>query len=350
MTDDAKPLGHGPRRRWAMIVLLLVVLLALFLSGVLWDGHLELHRPLSLTRPLTFQIDRGERLQGVVRQLRKRDVFDSWRQAMDLRVYARLSGQARSIKAGEYQLHPGETPLQMLDQLLAGQVVLHALTLIEGWRFRQAWTAIASDPDLKHTIPRDATDTAIMAAIGHPGLPAEGRFFPDTYNFPKGETDVAFLRRAFDEMQHRLQAIWANRAANLPLKTPTDALILASLIEKETANPAERPEIAGVFVRRLEIGMRLQTDPSVIYGLGSAYHGKLYAKDLTHDTPYNTYTRAGLPPTPICLPGEASLQAAVHPAPGKALYFVSKGDGTHAFADTLQQQDANVRRYQLDNK
>lgn len=323
----------------------------LALSGVAATYlYTQMNRPLRLNGPETLQIDQGEHLPQIVRNLRGRHIVDNWAQATGIRLYARVMGMARMIRAGEYQLKPGETPMRMLRQLVSGSVLLHELTLVDGWRFRQAWHVIRKDPDLRHTLPPNAGDKSIMAAIGHPDVPAEGRFFPDTYRFPKAETDVTLLRQAYREMQIRLQEVWAHRSEDLPLKTPTDALILASLIEKETALPSERPKVAGVFIRRLEIGMRLQSDPSVIYGLGKSYDGKLHVKDLKLETPYNTYMRSGLPPTPICLPGEGSLQAAVHPAASKALYFVSKGNGSHAFSDTLSQQDANVRRYELDKR
>lgn len=308
----------------------------------------QFYRPMNIMKPVTLEIRNGQQFSEVVQMLERRHFVHGWSQAIALDLEGRLRGSARLVKAGQYQLRPGETPSQFLRQIVSGNVLMHNLTFVDGWRFRQAWMAIQKDRDIAHTLPPDTSDALIMAAIGHPLVAAEGHFFPDTYRFPKGETDIAFLRRAYAEMQWKLQAVWGGRAPHLPIKTPYQALILASLIEKETAGPSERPRIAGVFVRRLEIGMRLQSDPSVIYGLGSLYDGKLHAWELRLDTPYNTYVHYGLPPTAICLPGEGALEAAVHPDSGKALYFVSKGNGTHAFADTLRQQDVNVRRYELD--
>ena len=323
-----------------------IIAVALIIGGiVLWR---ELHRPLKVTKPVTVEIHSGQQFSDVVKMLENGHLVNDRFQAIAFDLAGRLGGQARHVKAGQYQLRPGETPSQFLQQILSGKVASHTLTLVDGWRFRQAWQAIENDSDIAHTLPRQASDALIMAAIGHPLVAAEGHFYPDTYRFPKGETDITFLRRAYAEMQSRLQAIWTGRIRHLPLKTPDQALILASLIEKETADPPERPKIAGVFIRRLEIGMRLQSDPSVIYGLGRLYKGKLHTWELRLNTPYNTYIHYGLPPTPICLPSEGALEAAVHPDSGKALYFVSKGNGTHAFADTLKQQDANVRRYELD--
>lgn len=327
----------------------LVLVVAVLLLGVAFDSYQQLHAALHLTRATNVEIADGERFTDVLSVLRKRRVI-TLRQAVYLGLYARFERKARHVKAGQYRLRPGESPLSMLDQFVTGKVLMHELTLIEGWRFKQAWQAIVADPDIRHTLSAQASAADIMTAIGHQGVAAEGEFFPDTYRFPQHESDVDFLRRAYDAMQSRLQAVWAGRAQNLPLKSAYDALILASLIEKETAQESERSEIAGVFIRRLQLGMRLQTDPTVIYGMGSAYTGTIHASDLTHDTPYNTYTRNGLPPTPICLPSEASLVAAVHPDNGKALYFVSTGNGHHVFSETLAEQDANIRRYQLGGK
>ncbi len=344
VTEKKNGPGSG-RRRFQLMVLFVAILLLVMTA----DAYRQLHAPLHITQATDVQITEGEHLVDVLAGLHQRTALTA-RQAFYLRLYARLDGKARHIKAGEYQLQPGQNALSVLTQFVAGKVLMHELRLIEGWQFKQAWRVIVADPDIRHTIPAQASSATIMSAIGHAGVAAEGQFFPDTYHFPQHESDVDFLRRAYDEMQSRLQVVWAGRDANLPLKTADDALIMASLIEKETAQESERPEIAGVFSRRLQIGMRLQSDPTVIYGMGDSYRGDIHLSDLTRDTPYNTYTRAGLPPTPICLPGEASLQAAVHPTAGKALYFVSKGDGSHVFSETLAEHDANVRRYQLGGK
>lgn len=326
---------------------LLAALLLVAVSALAADFAGQLESPLRLSQAARVELTTGEPFATALADLARRGVFSSARQRFYLDFYARLSGRGRDIKAGEYHLEPGLTALGLLRLLVSGKVVRHALQIIEGWRFDQALAAVQADTALKHLLPVDATPATVMEALGHPGQPAEGQFFPDTYYFPQGETDIAVLRRAYRTMHERVLAAWANRATDLPYRTPQDALIVASLIEKETAQPSERPMIAGVFIRRLKRGMRLQTDPSVIYGLGDRYDGHIHSRDLTKDTPYNTYTRSGLPPTPICLPGEASLRAAVHPAPGNALYFVAKGDGSHVFSATLAEHDAAVRRYQL---
>lgn len=263
-----------------------------------------------------------------------------------LRIMARIDGSAARIQAGEYLLPAGIAPPGLMRMLVRGEVIQHSLTIVEGWTFQQMMAAVESHPMLKRTLA-DASGPGVMAAMAESGLEAEGWFYPDTYRFPRGTTDVEFLRRAFRSMQQRLELEWESRAEGLPLKTPYEALILASLIERETAVPAERTRIAGVFVRRLQKGMRLQTDPTVIYGMGDAYQGKIRWRDLRADTPYNTYTRHGLPPTPIAMPSGASIQAALNPADGDELYFVSRGDGSHQFSATLQEHNAAVRRYQL---
>ncbi len=262
---------------------------------------------------------------------------------------ARVQGVADHIKTGEYLIANGITPAQLLTQLVSGKVIQYSLTLVDGWTFREVMDAVSHDPVLVHTL-KGLSYAAIMRRLGWPGEYPEGRFYPDTYHFPRGTTDVAFLQRAYRTMQQHLKQEWAHRAVGLPLKTPYDALILASIIEKETALPSERRRIAGVFIRRLEKRMRLQTDPTVIYGMGMQYHGDLTRADLRRDTPYNTYRHRGLPPTPIAMPGLPSLRAAMHPAPGKALYFVARGDGSHQFSDTLKEHDRAVIKYQIDDR
>jgi UPF0755 protein len=263
-----------------------------------------------------------------------------------LMVLARWQGRAHQIKAGEYRLMPGTTPTMLLDQLVAGKVVQYSLTAVEGWTFQQLLDAVNRHAALEHRL--SGLDTAaIMERLGHADEHPEGRFYPDTYHFPRGTTDIAFLRRAYDELHARLDAAWQRRAPGLPYKNPYEALVMASIVEKETAVAAERAAIAGVFVRRLQQGMRLQTDPTVIYGLGPSFDGNLRARDLVEDTPYNTYLHTGLPPTPIALPGMGSIEAALHPAVATSLYFVARGDGTHEFSDTLEQHNRAVARYQL---
>ncbi len=263
-----------------------------------------------------------------------------------LSLYARWQGSAQSVQAGEYEIAPGTSVDAFLDQLVRGDVVQYSITVIEGWTFRQFVDALVRHPKLQHVIGDDG-DEAIMASLGRPGEHPEGRFFPDTYAFTRGTTDLDILRRAYGEMAERLDAVWAARADDLPLESAYDALIMASIIEKETGRPDERGRISGVFARRLQRGMRLQTDPTVIYGMGERYDGNITRRDLRTDTPYNTYTRAGLPPTPIALPGQGALEAAVDPVAGESLYFVATGepDGSHYFSATLAEHERAVARY-----
>jgi UPF0755 protein len=250
------------------------------------------------------------------------------------------------LKVGEYRLEPALTPRRLLDMLARGEVVQYRFTLVEGWSFRELRAALARNPDLEQTIV-GIEDAEVMRRLGAGAEHPEGRFLPETYQFTRGTSDLDLLARARTDMQQALEKVWSARAADVPLETPYEALILASIIEKETGRAGERREISGVFARRLRIGMRLQTDPTVIYGIGSAYAGNITRVHLRTDTPYNTYTRGGLPPTPIAMPGLAALQAAVDPAPGDTLYFVSRGDGSHQFSRTLAEHNAAVRRYQL---
>lgn len=322
------------------------LLLLVLLLGLGADVWLQLHAALPISQPATVELESGQRLSSLSRQMEERGLFDNARQRLYLVLYARLHGEAGQLKAGEYALPPGLTPLGLLGVLTSGKTVLHELRLVEGWRFAQAWKLIQADPNIAHTLA-NADNAAIMQAIGRPGLDPEGRFFPDTYRFPKKTSDVAFLRNALAEMDKVLAAEWASRAPGLLYATPSQALIMATLVEKESAVAGERPVIAGVFLRRLKSGMRLQTDPAVIYGLGEAYDGTIHTDDLRTDTPYNTYTRDGLPPGPICLPGRESIHAALHPDDGNALYFVARGDGTHQFSSTLEEHNAAVMRYQI---
>ncbi|CAK0770697.1 Endolytic murein transglycosylase [Gammaproteobacteria bacterium] len=255
-------------------------------------------------------------------------------------------GDWRRFQAGEYLLRPGTTPDEFMDMMVNGRVALHHLTLIEGWSFTQVKEAVSLHDRLQHHLDQ-ASDAEVMTAIHARRTTPEGLFFPDTYQFPTGTTDIAFLNRAQQAMQTHLDQEWTRRDPNLPYVSPYEALILASLVEKETADPDERPRIAGVFIRRLRRNMPLQTDPTVIHGLGNAYTGRLRRSDLQVDTPYNTYIHHGLPPTPIALASLASLHAALHPTPGDELYFVSRGDKTHQFSVTLEKHNAAVRRYQL---
>ncbi len=279
-----------------------------------------------------------------------REVAQAWvnagvqEPALLLYEWFRWSGKAKLIRAGSYEINAGTTPIQLLDKMVRGDEVLEQLRLIEGWNFRQVRAALAKAPSLKLTTD-GMSDAQIMDAVGAPGIPAEGRFFPDTYAYSRGVSDITVLRRAHKAMARRLEAAWSERAEGLPLKTIDEALTLASIVEKETGASSDRALVAAVFVNRLKIGMPLQTDPTVIYGLGAAYDGNLHKRDLLSDTAYNTYTRMGLPPTPIAMPGKASLQAALHPAASKALYFVSRGDGSSEFSEDLAAHNRAVDKY-----
>nr|WP_305792622.1 endolytic transglycosylase MltG [Aquabacterium sp. A08] len=264
-----------------------------------------------------------------------------------LHAWFRLSGRARDIKAGSYEITPELGPRALLDKLVRGEQAVRRVTLVEGWNLRQVLQALRSAEHLQDDLPPGTSPHALAQALGLAARHPEGRFFPDTYVYPKHATASSVLRQAARAMDQRLAEVWAERAPNLPLRGPDDALVLASIVEKETGLASDREQIAGVFINRLRIGMRLQTDPSVIYGLGEGFDGRLRRRDLDTDTPYNTYTRAGLPPTPIAMPGTASLRAAVRPADTPAFYFVSRGDGSSQFSQTLDEHNAAVRRYIL---
>ena len=262
--------------------------------------------------------------------------------------WIRLSGQARQIKAGSYEISRGPTPRTLLSKLVRGEVAQRSVTLAEGLTFAQWRVTLRNAPHLRQDGQALAPE-ALMAKLGRPGVHPEGRFFPSTYTYAKGSSDLALLRRAMQEMDQRLAAAWAQRAPDSPLRTPDEALILASIVEKETGRASDRGQISGVFNNRLRKGMLLQTDPTVIYGLGDKFDGNLRKRDLKADTPWNTYTRTGLPPTPIAMPGQESLLAAVQPEKTSALYFVARGDGTSAFSATLEEHNRAVRKYQLDS-
>lgn len=262
-----------------------------------------------------------------------------------LYVWFRLSGQSRQMRAGSYEIAPGTSPKRLLSMLVRGEESLRTVTIVEGWNWRQVRQALAKAEHLRPD-SRTLDDAALMAQLGRTGMAPEGRFYPDTYSYAKGTSDLAVLQRAMKAMDKQLQQAWQARQSGAALQSPEQALILASIVEKETGKAQDRPEISGVFNNRLRIGMRLQTDPTVIYGLGEAFDGNLRKRDLQTDTPYNTYTRTGLPPTPIALPGLASLRAAVRPQPTKALYFVARGDGSSVFSDNLADHNRAVNTYQ----
>ena len=261
-------------------------------------------------------------------------------------LYLRLTGRRLTIKAGDYAIDAHASPSDVIEMLEEGRVILEQLTVVEGTRFSDLRQQLEADPHVRSLL-RGRSDAEVMTAIGHPGEAPEGRFFPDTYRFAAGTTDVELLKLAYNSMRDALNDAWNMRAADLPLQSPAQALVLASMVEKETGLPAERPHIAGVFTARLRRGMRLQSDPTVIYGLGAAYDGHIHERDLTTDTPFNTYTREGLPPQPIALPGRASLLAAVRPEETGDLYFVATGDGQggHHFSATLAEHNLAVEHY-----
>lgn len=311
--------------------------------GWWWLGQ-PLPMPVSATSPvLEFEVPSGASAKAVAQAVTQAGVqTPPWA----LQTWFRVSGRARDIKAGIYALKPGTTPRSLLEQMVRGEQSLRSVTLLEGWNFREMMAALRRSPDLRQDL--DGLDAAaVMARIGRAGVHPEGRFFPDTYRVVRQASASSVLRQAAQAMELRLTEAWAQRDPGSPLRSPEEALILASIIEKETGIEADRPMVGGVFSNRLRIGMRLQTDPSVIYGLGERFDGNLRRADLLADTPYNSYTRAGLPPTPIAMPGWGSLMAAVRPAPTRALYFVARGDGSSHFSASLEEHNAAVRRYQL---
>lgn len=290
-----------------------------------------------------FSIVAGSALRSATRQIAESGVPLS---EFHFNLMARIAGKGTHIKAGSYDIAQGATPWEILQKITSGEMLLAEVLLVEGWTFAQMRAALDAIAELRHDT-RGMSDADIMARLGAPaGTSAEGMFFPDTFLFAKGESDLKILSRAHRLMQKKLQQTWDARGEGLPYKTPYEALILASIVEKETGDPSERPTIAGVFGNRLRIGMRLQTDPTVIYGMGDRYKGNIRKTDLETDTPFNTYTRAGLPPAPIAMPGLAALRAAVNPAKTNALYFVARGDGSHQFSRTLDEHNRAVTRYQ----
>lgn len=323
----------------------LLILLASLAGGWAWMEYRRfVETPLRLGPDgLVYEVPRGATLAGVAQDLADRGLIT---RPQYLAWYGRYTGQAAQIRAGEYRLSGELLPDALLELLVSGKSISYPLTLVEGWNIRQVRAAVARDPVLEQTLA-DIDDGELMARLGRPGLHPEGQFFPDTYHFERGTTDLELLRRAMRKMGQELEAAWAGRASDVPLQDPYQALILASIVEKETGQASERGEIAGVFARRLKKGMKLQTDPTVIYGMGERFDGNLRRRDLREDTPYNTYVHKGLPPTPICMPGSEALRAATAPAPGNSLYFVARGDGTHAFSATLKEHNAAVRKYQL---
>ncbi|WP_425915508.1 endolytic transglycosylase MltG [Pseudomonas sp. GWSMS-1] len=320
-----------------------VLLVGVLVAFAAWQQHAALHQPLKLTDEYLVDVPAGATPGGVLNRLEADGVLD---QAFWLRLYWRFNLRNQPLHSGEYRLVPGATASDMLDLWRRGEVLQYSLTLVEGWNFRQVRAALAREKRLELTLG-ELSDAELMKKLGLPGLNPEGRFFPDTYSFVRGMSDLELLKQAQVRLEKVLAEEWAQRAKDLPYKEPYDALIMASMIEKETGMPQERGEIAGVFVRRLRIGMRLQTDPTVIYGMGERYNGRITRNDLRQPTPYNTYTIDGMPPTPIALVGREAIHAALNPVAGKSLYFVARGDGSHVFSNSLEQHNRAVREYQL---
>lgn len=304
----------------------------------------RLHQPVALPagQPVEFEIAPGTSLRGTAQELGRAGLV----QEPELfELAGRVLGRAGSLKAGHYLINRPHSPMELLDKFTRGDVTLAEITFIEGWTFREVRAALERHPDLRRdTAAMD--DAELLAALGIASPSPEGLFFPDTYFFSRNSSDLELLKRAHRTMQQHLGRAWQERSPDLPLTDPYQALILASIVEKETGLATDRALVAGVFVNRLRIGMRLQSDPTVIYGMGLAFDGNLRKRDLSADTPYNSYTRVGLPPTPIALPGEASLRAATQPAETRALYFVARGDGSSVFSETLADHNRAVNRYQ----
>ncbi len=331
------------RRRNALAWLLGVPLLSAALAAGLVLAYLFVWRPALPSSPAEFTIEEGRGLRAAAGAMVRAGVLDH---ALPLVALGRLTGAHTRVRAGRYELESGASAWELLQKITSGDVTLSGITFVEGWTLRQWRAAIAASPDIR---PEAAPlgEAELAKALGVESGSLEGRLFPDTYLFTRGSSERALLARALRAMDRHLEREWAARAPALPLRSPYEALVLASIIEKETGSAADRERISGVFHNRLRIGMRLQTDPTVIYGLGEAFDGDLRRRDLLTDTPFNTYTRNGLPPTPIAMPGLASLRAALHPQTTRALYFVARGDGASEFSETLADHNRAVRRYQL---
>lgn len=332
-------------------VLLYLLEGGLMLAGLLlalagWQQHVALTQPLLLDEERLLEVPVGATPNGLLSRLEDEGVLEG---SLWLRLYWRFNLDGRGLHTGEYRLTPGQTAAELLAQWQRGEVVQYSLTLVEGWNFRQLRSALAAQERLLQTLD-GLDDAAVMERLGLAGEHPEGRFFPDTYRYVRGMRDVDLLLQAHERLKRVLAEEWQQRAEGLPYGEPYQALIMASLVEKETGAAFERAEIAGVFIRRLRIGMLLQTDPTVIYGLGERYAGKLTRAHLREPTPYNTYTNRGLPPTPIAMVGREAIRAALNPADGDTLYFVARGDGTHVFSRTLQEHNRAVREYQLNRR
>ncbi len=330
-------------RKLMTVILLGIVLLIASVAGLLWKQEQVLEQPLQLEHEIVLSAPAGSTPTGLLLQLEQQGVLHG---AFWLRLSWRLQGHIQPLHSGEYELTPGMNVTQLLEKWRSGDVLQYRVTLVEGWNFRQVRAALAQQDKLQQTLG-DVSDSELMRRLDQANLHPEGRFFPDTYNFTRGQSDLDILRQANQRLQKVLAEEWAQRAEDLPYRNPDEALIMASIIEKETGVAREREEIAGVFIRRLAIGMLLQTDPTVIYGMGERYTGKITRADLRKPTAYNTYVISGLPPTPIAMVGREAIYAALHPKAGKSLYFVARGDGSHVFSNTLAEHNKAVREYQI---
>ena len=335
------PMADTKGRRGRAFILVLLALIALgAAAGYVLLGE-DFHSPGPAAKAIELKVAPGESTRAVLARLAGLGALDHPR---EVELYLRLQRRIPRIEIGTYEVAPHASPADIIRMFEQGRVVLEQITIVEGARFADFRHELDAQSDIAHTL-RGRSESEVMSALGHPGESPEGRFFPDTYRFTPGTSDETILSMAYERMAAVLGRIWEQRSTDLPFDSPYQALILASVIEKETGVTDERTRIAGVFVNRLRRGMRLQSDPTVIYGLGEQYDGKIHSRDLTTDTPYNSYTRSGLPPTPISLPGLESLLAAVHPDHTDDLYFVATGQGGHHFSKTLVEHDAELRAY-----
>ncbi|WP_339545032.1 endolytic transglycosylase MltG [Pseudomonas sp. RA_35y_Pfl2_P32] len=331
------------RRKLLLLLETGLVLAGLLLGASAWKINSALEQPLNITQEELLDVPTGSTPSGTFNRLEADGVLED---AFWLRLYWRFNLVTQPLHSGEYRMLPGMSAQGLIGLWQRGEVVQYSLTLVEGWNFRQVRAALAKNDKLEQTLA-GLSDSELMEKLGHAGVFPEGRFFPDTYRFVRGMTDAEVLEKAYDRLEEVLAKEWSKRSPDVPYREPYQALIMASLVEKETGVPQERGQIAGVFVRRMQIGMMLQTDPTVIYGLGERYNGKLTRASLREPTPYNTYVIFGLPPTPIAMVGREAIHAALNPVPGSSLYFVARGDGSHVFSDDLDAHNNAVREYQL---
>ena len=331
------------RRKLLLLLETGLVLAGLCLGASAWKIHSALQQPLNITQEDLLEVPKGTTPTRTLYRLEADGVI---KDAFWLRVYWRFNLARQPLHKGEYRMQPGMTVEGLIDLWKRGEIVQYSLTLVEGWNFHQVRAALAKEEKLEQTL-EGLSDSQVMEKLGHDGIFPEGRFFPDTYRYVRGMTDAELLKKAYDRLDEVLAKEWGQRSADVPYTEPYQALIMASLVEKETGVPQERGQIAGVFVRRMEMGMLLQTDPTVIYGLGDRYNGKLTRAHLREPTPYNTYMISGLPPTPIAMVGREAIHAALNPVAGNSLYFVARGDGSHVFSDDLDAHNNAVREFQI---